>query len=159
MTLGDHYRGAHCILLVYDLTDFTSLEYLEYEIKKIEKYKYSPHCKYILVQNKIDRPENLHITYEKHKDFITNTKFLQHKVIHAVEVSAKTNYGVLEFFHNEIPKLLQISTEDTDSAESSSQSTDSFFQRYLSNSNADLTKDEKEKKKKKKRKRKGCPQM
>lgn len=106
-TMGDHYRNAHCIIFVYDTSDFTSLEYLEYELESIEKNQYAPNTKFILIQNKIDiKPAKL-IPYEQQKEFISNSK-LRNKIDLFWQTSAKTSEGIKELFDGELQELLTI---------------------------------------------------
>jgi len=109
--MGDHYRNAHCVVLIYDITDFGSLEYLNYEIEKIEKNQYTPHAKFVLVRNKIDMKLSKQITEKSQKEYIFNSR-LQSKINLAVQMSAKTNEGVHDFFKNDLPQLLALPSGD-----------------------------------------------
>lgn len=117
MTLGDHYRNAHCIVLIYDITEFKSLEYVNYEIEKIEKNQYAPHAKFVLMQNKVDKKLSKHIPYRKQKEYIGNSK-LHNKVDMLVQASAKTNEGLEDFFKVDLPELLTIPNGSKPSFES-----------------------------------------
>lgn len=136
LTLGDHYRNAHCIVLIYDVTEFKSLEYLNYEIEKIDKNQYAPHAKFVLIQNKLDKKLTKHIPYRKQKEYIGSSK-LRSKVDLLVQASAKTNEGIEEFFKIDLPELLILPNENNKPA----------FESYLENS-TDVTDAVKKKKKK-----------
>ena len=111
MTFGDHYRNAHCILLVYDVTDLASLHYLNYEIEKIEKNQYTPYAKFVLICNKMDIKPSKHVPFEKQKQFIEESK-LSSKLDFIVQLSAKTNDGIMEFFKEDLPELLTLPTSE-----------------------------------------------
>ncbi|XP_066913895.1 ras-related protein Rab-18-like [Clytia hemisphaerica] len=148
LTFGDHYRNAHCVVLIYDVTDFSSLDYLSYEMEKIEKNNYTPYAKYVLLRNKIDKKSSKHIPLAKQKEFFANSK-LRLKIDHVVETSAKTNEGILEFFKEELPELLVLP---------SSESKVKAFDRLVSDSQQglDATDSSPGGRKKKKKKRINC---
>ena len=145
LTFGDHYRNAHCILLVYDVTDLASLHYLNYEMEKIEKNQYTPHAKYVLVCNKVDKKASKHVPLEKQRQFLEESK-LRSKLDYIVQLSAKTNEGIVDFFKEDLPELLTLP---------SSESKHKGFDKLLDNSFGDSVDSNG---KKRKKKRKGCAQ-
>ena len=88
--VSSYYKGAHGIMMVYDITDLESFGYLDSWIKEIEKNA-SKNVYKILVGNKSDL-KNRKITFEKGKEFanLHGMKFF--------ETSAKENRNVEEAF-------------------------------------------------------------
>ena len=89
--VSSYYKGAHGIMMVYDITDLESFRYLDSWIKEIEKNA-SKNVYKILVGNKNDLEKNRKITFEKGKEFanLHGMKFF--------ETSAKENKNVEEAF-------------------------------------------------------------
>ena len=89
--VSSYYKGAHGIMMVYDITDLESFRYLDSWIKEIEKNA-SKNVYKILVGNKNDLEKNRKITFEKGKEFanLHGMKFF--------ETSAKENRNVEEAF-------------------------------------------------------------
>ena len=86
-----YYKGAHGIILTYDVTDQNSFKNIRNWIKQIEANAQTNVCK-VLVGNKCDKPDRV-VTEEEGKkladDF--NMSFF--------ETSAKTNQNVNEVFN------------------------------------------------------------
>ena len=86
-----YYKGAHGIILTYDVTDSNSFKNIRNWIKQIEANAQTGVCK-VLVGNKCDKPDRV-VPYEEGeklaKDF--NMSFF--------EASAKTNQNVNEVFN------------------------------------------------------------
>lgn len=116
LSLGDHFRNAHCIILVYDASDFESLEYLEYELANLEKCHYASDAKFILVQNKIDKKPSKHVSINKQRDFIAKSR-LRSKVDLFCKTSAKLNEGITELFKVHLKQVLAMPTEEVASLE------------------------------------------
>ena len=89
--VSSYYKGAHGIMMVYDITDLESFRYLDSWIKEIEKNA-SKNVYKILVGNKNDLEKNRKVTFEKGKEFanLHGMKFF--------ETSAKENRNVEEAF-------------------------------------------------------------
>ena len=89
--VSSYYKGAHGIMMVYDITDLESFRYLDSWIKEIEKNA-SKNVYKILVGNKNDLEKNRKVTFEKGKEFanLHGMKFF--------ETSAKENKNVEEAF-------------------------------------------------------------
>ena len=89
--IASYYRGAHGILLIYDVTDKDSFKGLNNWLIEIEKNANKNVLK-VLIGNKTDLEEKRVITFNKGKEFADTygLKFL--------ETSAKKNLNVLEAF-------------------------------------------------------------
>jgi len=88
---SSYYRGADCVILVFDLTRKDSFDDLHFWISEIKKY--SPDdTEYFLVGNKVDLPKRVveHVNIEK---FIVNNKISNY-----LEVSAKDNINIDKLF-------------------------------------------------------------
>ena len=65
---SSYYRGAHGIILVYDITDKNSFESIQSWIKEIEQYA-DEQISMILIGNKSDLDERRQVSYEEAKGF------------------------------------------------------------------------------------------
>ncbi len=85
-----YYKGAHGIILTYDVTDENSFKNIKNWVKQIEQNAQNTVCK-VLVGNKCDRDERK-VSYEDGQSLAKEVgmKFF--------ETSAKTNYNVNETF-------------------------------------------------------------
>ena len=96
-----YYKGAHGIILTYDVTDQNSFKNIRNWIKQIEANAQTNVCK-VLVGNKCDKPDRV-VTEEEGKkladDF--NMSFF--------ETSAKTNQNVNEVFNFLTQEILKTS--------------------------------------------------
>ena len=95
---SSYYRGAHIIMLVFDLTNECSFTRLIYWITEMKKY--IEHNNFVLVGNKIDKINNCQVN-KKHID-----KFISEHNIEYVEVSAKKNINITQAFEKLLPKLI-----------------------------------------------------
>ncbi len=96
-----YYKGAHGIILTYDVTDLNSFKNIRNWMKQIEQNAQNNVCK-VLVGNKCDKQERTVSTEEGAKlaeDF--NMKFF--------ETSAKSNLNVNETFTYLTQEILKIS--------------------------------------------------
>ena len=89
--IASYYRGAHGILLIYDVTDKDSFKNLNNWLIEIEKNANKNVLK-VLIGNKTDLEEKRIISYNQGKEF-ADTYGLKY-----VETSAKKNLNVLEAF-------------------------------------------------------------
>ncbi|GBE82815.1 GTP-binding protein [Sparassis crispa] len=103
-----YYRGAHGIVVVYDVTDQDSFENVKGWLTEIERYA-SENVKKLLLGNKSDLVERKIVQYSVAKDFADELK------IPFLETSAKTSANVEEAF-------LTMSKEIKDSLDASPQS-------------------------------------
>ena len=89
--IASYYRGAHGILLLYDVTDKDSFKNLSNWLIEIEKNA-SKNVLKVLIGNKTDLEEKRVITYNQGKEF-ADTYGLKY-----IETSAKKNLNVNEAF-------------------------------------------------------------
>lgn len=85
-----YYKGAHGIVLVYDVTDENSFKNIRNWVRQIEQNAQSNVCK-VLVGNKSDR-EDRKVTFEE------GSKLAKEYNMQFFETSAKSNYNVNETF-------------------------------------------------------------
>jgi Ras-related protein Rab-8A len=85
-----YYKGAHGIILTYDVTDENSFKNIRNWVKQIEQNAQTNVCK-VLVGNKCDR-EDRKISYEEGAKLASEFK------MQFFESSAKSNYNVNETF-------------------------------------------------------------
>jgi Ras-related protein Rab-1A len=86
----NYYKGAHGIVLIYDITSELSFMNIKNWISQIREY--TNDVKIILVGNKIDLPESRVISYEEGSRLAKDYK------IKFFECSAKNNIGVADIF-------------------------------------------------------------
>jgi len=85
-----YYKGAHGIILTYDVTDENSFKNIRNWVKQIEQNAQNNVCK-VLVGNKCDR-EDRKVSVEE------GQKLAKEFNMQFYETSAKTNYNVNETF-------------------------------------------------------------
>ena len=102
--IASYYRGAHGILLIYDVTDKDSFKNLSNWLIEIEKNASKTVLK-VLIGNKTDLEDKRVITYNQGKEFADTygLKFL--------ETSAKKNLNVTEAFETLGRELMQASED------------------------------------------------
>ena len=100
--IASYYRGAHGILLIYDVTDKDSFKNLSNWLIEIEKNA-SKNVLKILIGNKTDLDDKRVITYNQGKEF-ADTYGLKF-----IETSAKKNLNVNESFETLGRELMQSS--------------------------------------------------
>jgi len=88
---SSYYRGAHGILLVYDITNPHSYESLPKWLEEVERYAYE-NIVIVLVGNKVDRESERKIPKEDIQAFADTYK------IKHIETSAKQDIKVQEAF-------------------------------------------------------------
>ncbi|KZT11146.1 GTP-binding protein ypt1 [Laetiporus sulphureus 93-53] len=86
-----YYRGAHGIIVVYDVTDGESFQNVKGWLQEIERYG-SETVKKLLIGNKSDLAERRVVEYDAAKEFADQLE------IPFVETSAKTSTNVEEAF-------------------------------------------------------------
>lgn len=88
---SSYYRGAHGIIIVYDVTDKQSFENVEHWLKEIDRYA-NNNVNKLLVGNKSDLQSKKVVTYEEGKALADKhgIKFL--------ETSAKNAHNVEQAF-------------------------------------------------------------
>ena len=102
--IASYYRGAHGILLIYDVTDKDSFKNLSNWIIEIEKNSSKQVLK-VLIGNKTDLEDKRVVTYNQGKEF-ADTYGLKY-----IETSAKKNLNVNEAFETLGRELMQASDE------------------------------------------------
>ena len=102
--IASYYRGAHGILLIYDVTDKDSFKNLSNWLIEIEKNA-SKNVLKILIGNKTDLDDKRVITYNQGKEF-ADTYGLKF-----IETSAKKNLNVNEAFETLGRELMHASDE------------------------------------------------
>lgn len=101
--ISSYYRGAHAIILVYDVTrreTFTSLS--KTWVKELERCCTNPDCVKILVGNKVDRENERAVTMEEGMALAQEHKCL------FFECSAKTQANVKQCFKELTVKILEV---------------------------------------------------
>jgi Ras-related protein Rab-1A len=88
---ASYYRGAHGIIIVYDVTERETFEYVTQWMQEIEKFASDNVCK-LLVGNKIDLVDKRKVTREEGEELA------KHYNIPYLETSAKNNICVEESF-------------------------------------------------------------
>ncbi|CAH9082223.1 unnamed protein product [Cuscuta europaea] len=88
---SSYYRGAHGIIIVYDVTERESYENVKQWLNEIDRYASESVCK-LLVGNKCDMVDNKAVTTEEAKAFANELG------IPFLETSAKDSINVEEAF-------------------------------------------------------------
>ena len=107
---SSYYKGAHGIILTYDITDKQSFRDIENWLAEVEKHANEKVNK-LLVGNKCDLESQRQVTYEEGK------KFADQLGIKFVETSAKNSVNVDSAFFtmaNEIKERVQIENPTAD---------------------------------------------
>ncbi|KAL3581355.1 hypothetical protein D5086_015687 [Populus alba] len=101
--ISSYYRGAHGIILVYDVTRRETFENLsDIWAKEVELYSTNHDCIKILVGNKVDRDSERAVSREEGMALAQ-----QHKCSF-FECSAKTSENVLQCFKELTLKILEV---------------------------------------------------
>ena len=95
-----YYKGAHGIILMYDITDANSFKNVENWIKQI-KANAQANVRMVLVGNNCDNP-NRKVTEEEGK------KMADYFNMAFFEVSPKLNYNVNEVFNYLVGEILKV---------------------------------------------------
>ena len=88
---SSYYRGAHGIIIVYDVTNKDSYWNVQRWLHEVDRYAYEKVSK-LLVGNKCDQDSKREISYEEGKEFADS------KCIPFMETSAKNSLQVEEAF-------------------------------------------------------------
>ena len=102
--IASYYRGAHGILLIYDVTDKDSFKNLSNWLIEIEKNA-SKNVLKVLIGNKTDLEDKRVITYSQGKEFADSYG------LKYIETSAKKNMNVNEAFETLGRELMQASDD------------------------------------------------
>ena len=90
-----YYRGANCVLFVFDITNIETYEKAKSWILNVKRNISSHNLLYILVGNKYDLNSDRKVITEEVNNYIKETCDPN---IHYIEVSAKTGYQIKELF-------------------------------------------------------------
>lgn len=99
-----YYRGAHGIIMVYDVSNKRSFDHLINWIKEIDQYGTNEEAVIILVGNKIDLEDLRMVSKQEGLLFARKHSTL------FIEASAKTNQGVEQAFEELMQKIIEIPT-------------------------------------------------
>ena len=88
---SSYYRGAHGIILVYDISDMSSFNSIKLWLQEVEKFAMEDATK-ILVGNKCD------LESERKVDYDTGKQLADTLEIPFIETSGKDNYNVTAMF-------------------------------------------------------------
>ena len=102
--ISSYYRGAHGILVIYDVTDKESFKNITNWLIEIEKNA-SKNVLKVLIGNKADLEDKRVITYNQGKEFADNY------ALKFIETSAKKNLNVVEAFQTLGRELMNTSTD------------------------------------------------
>ena len=104
--IASYYRGAHGILLIYDVTDKDSFKNLSNWIIEIEKNSSKQVLK-VLIGNKTDLEDKRVVTYNQGKEF-ADTYGLKY-----IETSAKKNINVRDAFETLAREIIEANLDKT----------------------------------------------
>lgn len=99
---SSYYRGAHGIILVYDVTSRSSFENLKEWLSEIDVYSTNEDAVKMLVGNKKDMEAERVVSTEEGKEFARSMSMLY------IEASAKTEEGVQQAFEELCQKVLDV---------------------------------------------------
>lgn len=105
---SSYYRGAHGIILVYDVTNRASFENVMEWLKEIDIYSTNDDAVKLLVGNKIDKTAERKVSRDEAIQFARSQKMLY------IETSAKTKQGVQSAFDEVIQKMLDVPSFTSD---------------------------------------------
>ncbi len=88
---SSYYRGAHGIIVVYDITDKQSFENVKNWIHEVEKFANESVCM-MIVGNKTDKEASRQVTYAE------GAAFAEHYKVPFIETSAKAGTHIDEAF-------------------------------------------------------------
>ena len=103
--VSSYYRGAHGIMMVYDITDLEIFENLNSWLNEIANND-SEHVFKILVGNKCDMEKDRKVTYQQGEEFAK-----EHKMFF-FETSAKDSINVQEAFETMTKEIIKENDEN-----------------------------------------------
>jgi Ras-related protein Rab-18 len=97
-----YYRGAHGIILVYDITDLDSFNTIKNNwLNEIDLYSTNDHAVKLLIGNKTDQSNARQVAKSEAAQFAREHEML------FIEASAKTQEGINQAFDELIAKILE----------------------------------------------------
>ncbi|VDD83920.1 unnamed protein product [Mesocestoides corti] len=107
-----YYRGAHGIIVVYDITSEESFQNVETWLEEIKRYA-RPDVTKIVVGNKSDLTDQRVVSYEQGKQFAANLG------LQFLETSAKDSSNVEQAFFSMAGQILQVFKQNRQKQQSS----------------------------------------
>eukprot|EP00002_Diphylleia_rotans_P039620 TRINITY_DN9224_c0_g1_i1.p1 TRINITY_DN9224_c0_g1~~TRINITY_DN9224_c0_g1_i1.p1 ORF type:complete len:206 (+),score=43.34 TRINITY_DN9224_c0_g1_i1:43-660(+) len=101
---SSYYRGAHGIIMVYDVTSSQSFESLSSWMKEVESHSTHPDAIKMLVANKIDQESKRKVVKDSGLTYARSNNMI------FMECSAKTRVGVQQAFEELVTKILDSPT-------------------------------------------------
>lgn len=100
---SSYYRGAHGIMLVYDVTRKSTLSQLQTWLNEVETYcgAQSKEVVKLLVANKIDKEDDREVSWSEGAAWARGRGML------FIETSAKKNVGISQVFDEVVQKILE----------------------------------------------------
>eukprot|EP00047_Mylnosiga_fluctuans_P003032 m.227098 g.227098 ORF g.227098 m.227098 type:complete len:204 (-) comp11531_c0_seq1:83-694(-) len=95
---SSYYRGAHGVILVYDVSRRESFDHISLWMNEVDMYSTAPNMVKMLVGNKIDLPRVI--------DTAEGLEFAHKHSMLFIECSAKTRKGVQQAFEELTQKVL-----------------------------------------------------
>eukprot|EP01017_Pseudomicrothorax_dubius_P043248 TRINITY_DN716_c0_g2_i2.p1 TRINITY_DN716_c0_g2~~TRINITY_DN716_c0_g2_i2.p1 ORF type:complete len:218 (-),score=48.01 TRINITY_DN716_c0_g2_i2:30-683(-) len=108
--VSSYYRGAHGLLLCFDLTQIATFQAISRWIDEVNKYN-EPALPKVLVGNKADLYDSRQVSETEARNFARANDLLY------LEVSAKTGEGIEELFTGFAEELLKNVKDDTTNGE------------------------------------------
>lgn len=103
--VSSYYRGAHGIMLVYDITERATLDHINHWLSEINRYGSDTVVK-MLIGNKCDNKAIRDVTY------LEGASFAKHLNIPFIETSAKDDDGIHKAFETIISQIKNIAIKD-----------------------------------------------
>ena len=106
----NYYKGAHGIILIYDVTEQKSFDNVKNWMAQI-KEEVSERVSIVLVGNKIDDEDNRKISTEQGESMAKDYEII------FFECSAKTGQNIDEIFNNLVKKVVENFSKSSDSGQ------------------------------------------
>lgn len=104
--INSYYQGAHCIILMFDLTNINTFDKLEYWYQNIKLHTNREH-KIILVGSKADEKNTCILNQDQKKIFMEKiNEFATKYKLEYMEISSKNNYNIDYLFNKLIKSAL-----------------------------------------------------